>query len=156
MPRGAYFQLTSTQNVSLEMLPIPPDQTSPLAAGLPKHRKGSASTSAPTVPRRQGDRDGGDDDDGDGDDAAARRLPVYVRFRHLVEHGIVASWQSLLRLIDEDGFPEGTMLGRNTRAWTVDEVQEWLANRPSARKIVPPKKPRQQQQDDIEGPNPQL
>jgi predicted DNA-binding transcriptional regulator AlpA len=32
-----------------------------------------------------------------------------------------------LRLIDEEGFPPGAMLGRNTRAWALDEVEAWLA-----------------------------
>jgi hypothetical protein len=41
-------------------------------------------------------------------------------------------------MIDEDGFPAGTMIGRNTRAWRVDEVEVWLESRPSARKAVPP------------------
>ena len=30
------------------------------------------------------------------------------------------------------------MIGSNTRAWRVDEVEPWLASRPSARKAVPP------------------
>jgi hypothetical protein len=29
----------------------------------------------------------------------------------------VRNWPTLLRLIDEEGFPPGAMLGRNTRAW---------------------------------------
>jgi predicted DNA-binding transcriptional regulator AlpA len=134
------------------MPPTPPDQCSPITADLPK-RKNSASTSVPTstVHHGHGDRGGGDDEDGDGDDdAVAGRLPVFVRYQHLEAAGIASSWQALSRLIDNDGFPEGIMLGRNTRAWQLDEVEAWIANRPTARKIVPPKKPRQ---DDIEGLN---
>jgi hypothetical protein len=77
-----------------------------------------------------------------------------VRFRHLVEHGIVANWPSLLRLISEEGFPAGAMLGRNTRAFPLDLVEAWLAARPTARKIVPPaKRPRRKRQE-IESPVP--
>jgi predicted DNA-binding transcriptional regulator AlpA len=52
-----------------------------------------------------------------------------------------------LRLIDEEGFPPGAMLGRNTRAWALDEVEAWLAARPTARKAVPRRK---QQHDEVE------
>ena len=74
----------------------------------------------------------------DGDGAARRALPVYVRYADLVAAGIVANWTTLLRLIDAEDFPAGTMIGANTRAWRVDEVEAWLASRPSARKIMPP------------------
>jgi hypothetical protein len=29
------------------------------------------------------------------------------------------------------------MIGRNTRAWPVNEIESWLASRPIVRKIVP-------------------
>jgi Prophage CP4-57 regulatory protein (AlpA) len=72
------------------------------------------------------------------------RLPTFVRFRDLVDANIVRNWPTLLRLIDEEGFPPGAMLGRNTRAWALDEVEAWLAD-PTARKAVPRRK---QQHDD--------
>jgi predicted DNA-binding transcriptional regulator AlpA len=59
-------------------------------------------------------------------------LARYVRFRDLVAAGIVYNWPTLLRLIDREGFPVGIWLGPNTRAWRVDEVESWLANRPHA------------------------
>jgi hypothetical protein len=68
----------------------------------------------------------------------ARGLPTYVRYADLVAAGIVANWTTLLRLIDDEGFPPGTMIGPNTRAWRVDEVEAWLASRPTARKAVSP------------------
>ena len=64
-------------------------------------------------------------------------LPQFVRFRDLVAAGIVQNWPTLLRLIAEDGFPTGTLLGRNTRAWRLDEIENWLRSRPTARKILP-------------------
>jgi predicted pyridoxine 5'-phosphate oxidase superfamily flavin-nucleotide-binding protein len=71
-----------------------------------------------------------------GPDDAAGRLPVFVRFTDLVDANIVRNWPTLLRLIAENGFPVGVMLGRNTRAWVLAEVEAWLATRPMAKKIV--------------------
>jgi hypothetical protein len=64
------------------------------------------------------------------------RLTTFVRFRDLVNANIVRNWPTLLRLIDKDGFPPGVMLGRNTRAWALDEVEAWLAARPTAKNAV--------------------
>ena len=75
------------------------------------------------------------------------RLTTFVRFRDLVDANIVRNWPTLLRLIDEDGFPPGVMLGRNTRAWALDEVEAWLAARPTAKKVVHGRK---QQHDEVE------
>ena len=59
-------------------------------------------------------------------------LPVYVRFRDLKAAGIVQNWQGIKRLVEEQGFPPGVMLGPNTRAWIVGDVRGWLATRPLA------------------------
>lgn len=71
------------------------------------------------------------------DATTPRLLPRFVRYRDLVAAGIVANWPTLLRLIAEDGFPPGVMLGRNTRAFPLDEIEAWLRSRPTARKILP-------------------
>jgi predicted DNA-binding transcriptional regulator AlpA len=95
------------------------------------------ASAPPTVPppvplqsphQKQGDR--GDDPD----DAAA--LPVFVRYRDLVKARIVGNRVTLARLIDEDGFPTGFMLGRNTRVWALGDVEAWIASRPTARKEI--------------------
>jgi predicted DNA-binding transcriptional regulator AlpA len=85
------------------------------------------------------------DDDGRVAKLAARRsglvqsgFPVLVRFNDLVAAGIVQNRTTLLRLIDGGNFPPGMLIGRNTRAWRLDELEAWLASRPSARKAVPP------------------
>jgi predicted DNA-binding transcriptional regulator AlpA len=65
-------------------------------------------------------------------------FPIFVRYDDLVAAGFVASWTQLLRMIDDEGFPAGTMLSANVRAWRLDEVEAWLAARPTARKTVPP------------------
>ena len=78
--------------------------------------------------QRQGDR-------GSADDAAGHGLRRYVRFNDLVAAGIVTNWATLARLQDQEGFPLGVMLGKNTRVWPVDEVENWVARRPVARKV---------------------
>jgi hypothetical protein len=69
--------------------------------------------------------------------AGDEQLRVWVRYRHLEEAGIVRSWAALNDLIDFEGFPAGILLGRNTRAFDMRLVQDWLAARPVARKDVP-------------------
>ena len=101
---------------------------------------------APAMPpARQGDR--GNRDHG-GDDAAvdaARLLPVYVRFNDLVRANIATSWPQVLRMIEGENFPTGIMLGPNTRAWRLDLVEAWLAARPTARKIVNPRRVKEEE-----------
>src|SRR5262249_643561 len=113
-----------------------------VAGAGPRQPRNPAAASTAAPHQRFGDRGSGDDgDDGDGDDddtAAPRGLPVSVRYADLVAAGIVANWTTLLRLIDDEGFPPGIMIGPNTRAWRVDAVERWLAERPSARKSISP------------------
>jgi hypothetical protein len=60
----------------------------------------------------------------------APQLPVFVRFGDLVDAGILSNWPMLSRLIREQGFPAGVMLGAHTRAWPLRDVEAWLAQRP--------------------------
>jgi hypothetical protein len=80
-------------------------------------------------------------------EAEATPLPRFVRYRHLQDAGIIDSWQTLCRLIDEHGFPPGIFLSPNVRAWNVDEVERWLAGRPSQRKPVPSRWHRDSEQE---------
>lgn len=57
-------------------------------------------------------------------------LPTFIRFKDLKARGIVDSWPQLGRLMRDRGFPRGIMLGANTRAWTTDEVADWLGRQP--------------------------
>ena len=102
------------------------------SARPPLARPSVRSAPPTTIHRRQGDRGSADDDA-----AASQRLPIYLRFDDLVAANIVRNWTTLKRLLDEDGFPPGVMLGRNTRAWSLAAVAAWLAARPMARKPVP-------------------
>ena len=58
-------------------------------------------------------------------------LPTLVRFKGLLERGIVDTYQGLRHLIKNEGFPPGRLLGPSTRAWTTQEVADWLATRPT-------------------------
>jgi hypothetical protein len=60
----------------------------------------------------------------------------FLRFSDLKDRGIFNSRMTLKRAIDERGFPQGRLLTPGCRAWTEDEVSEWLASRPVARKTV--------------------
>jgi predicted DNA-binding transcriptional regulator AlpA len=81
---------------------------------------------SPTTPhQRQGDRSDDDDDD------PAPRLTTYVRFRDLVAAGIVSNWPTLMRLIREQEFPSGVMIGAHSRRWPLRDVEIWLAQRPT-------------------------
>jgi hypothetical protein len=64
-------------------------------------------------------------------------LPVFARFHDLKDAGITQNWEHLTRLIDKEGFPPGILLSRNIRAWDIEEVRRWLAERPVERKIIP-------------------
>jgi hypothetical protein len=69
-------------------------------------------------------------------------LPYYVRFRDLRAANIVDNWQQLFRLINDYGFPCGTLLSPNVRAWDREEVRKWLDARPVERKIIAPRRAR--------------
>jgi predicted DNA-binding transcriptional regulator AlpA len=68
--------------------------------------------------------------------AIATSLPRFVRFKDLRAAGIVDNWPTLLRLVDQQNFPEGVLLSPNIRAWNIDDVQKWLESRPTERKII--------------------
>jgi predicted DNA-binding transcriptional regulator AlpA len=57
---------------------------------------------------------------------------ILIRFSDLFERKIVKNWPTLKRWVEREGFPPGKMIGPNTRAWTEEEVNEWLASRPDA------------------------
>jgi hypothetical protein len=65
-------------------------------------------------------------------------IPRYVRYADLLAAGIFRSWTQAIRLIDEEGFPPGQLLSRNVRVWCWPDVEQWLATRPTARKVIPP------------------
>jgi predicted DNA-binding transcriptional regulator AlpA len=102
----------------------------------PASKSRQPSTASTTAPhQRQGDRGSAED--------GATRLPKFVRFHDLRAVGIVSNWPQLYNLIDEYDFPPGVLLSPNIRAWDIEEVQRWLASRPTERKIVAPRRSNQ-------------
>jgi len=55
---------------------------------------------------------------------------VLWRFSDLQARGIVGSRPQLKNLQVKNGFPEGQMLGDNTRAWRASDIEDWIAARP--------------------------
>jgi hypothetical protein len=54
-----------------------------------------------------------------------------LRFNDLVEGKIVKNRQTLQNWKRRYGFPAGRLLSPNCRAWTPEEIADWLASRPS-------------------------
>jgi hypothetical protein len=80
-------------------------------------------------------------------------MTVLLRFADLKKRGLVNSWPQLKRLQTLHGFPVGIMLSANVRAWPEDQVDRWLADRPT--KGPPPRggagRRRKRMSDDAEG-----
>jgi hypothetical protein len=58
---------------------------------------------------------------------------ILLRFKHLKQRRIVENWPQLKRLVETQGFPPGRLLGMNSRAWTEEEIDNWLSTRPTSR-----------------------
>jgi predicted DNA-binding transcriptional regulator AlpA len=58
-------------------------------------------------------------------------VPKQLRVKDLQQRGIAASHQAVRHLQLHENFPPGRLLGPNTRVWSVDEVNAWLATRPT-------------------------
>jgi predicted DNA-binding transcriptional regulator AlpA len=59
-------------------------------------------------------------------------IPRLYRYKELKALGIIQNWTTLLRLIANGDFPPGKQISPNGRAWTEDEIAEWLESRPQA------------------------
>ena len=57
---------------------------------------------------------------------------LLLRFADLKARGIVRNRTTLSRWIKNIGFPPGIMIGMNTRTWTEEEIDAWLAERARA------------------------
>jgi predicted DNA-binding transcriptional regulator AlpA len=66
-----------------------------------------------------------------------------LRYRDLLERGIVRNRPTLNNWIRKLGFPPGQLTGPNSRTWGEHEVEDWLAGRPTAPKPTPnpPRRP---------------
>jgi len=65
--------------------------------------------------------------------AKASREMKLLRFADLKARGIVRNWPTLKRWIEREGFPQGILLGPNSRAWEEEGVNDWVASRPQHR-----------------------
>ncbi len=57
-----------------------------------------------------------------------------LRYRDLVDRGIVSNRMTLHRWIVGNDFPKPIKIGPNSIAWRVDDVESWLAERARASK----------------------
>jgi predicted DNA-binding transcriptional regulator AlpA len=125
-----------------------PKQSKKRAAELSAHRRFPDQVAADAEPDDESAADA--EQSADIEQSAAERrkskkrkprlsppLPSYLRYPDLVAANIVTSWMGVSRLIDTEGFPPGVLLSANTRAWRRDEVEAWLASRPSGKKPIP-------------------
>lgn len=63
-------------------------------------------------------------------------IPQFLRFNDLKVRGIVPNRVTLRGWILNNGFPPGRLIGPNMRAWTEDEVTDYINSRPTAMKPV--------------------
>ncbi len=63
---------------------------------------------------------------------------AYRRYSHLVECGLVANRATLRNLILKNGFPPGRLIGPNTRVWSDEELDAYVAGCPVGPKATPP------------------
>lgn len=54
----------------------------------------------------------------------------FVRYKYLEENGIISNRMQLARAIERYEFPKPVALGENTLAWSLEEVEAWIASRP--------------------------
>ena len=64
-------------------------------------------------------------------------MATYLRFDDLRKRGIVNNRVTLTNWIRDQGFPPGMLVGPNSRIWPEDQVEAWLATRPTAPKPPP-------------------
>ena len=60
-----------------------------------------------------------------------------LRYADLRALGVVNNRVTLNNWIRDLGFPRGQLTGPNSRTWGEDEVQAWIAKRPTAPKPTP-------------------
>ena len=63
-------------------------------------------------------------------------MTTLLRFEDLKARGIVRNWPCLNKWIAREGFPPGRKLGPQTRVWTEQEIEEWIASRPTAGEVA--------------------
>jgi hypothetical protein len=69
-------------------------------------------------------------------------MRTYLRYSDLKNRGLVKNRTQLKNMIDNYGFPPGRLLSPNVRAWTDEEVDNYVDNCPVEAKPVPKSKGR--------------
>ena len=69
-------------------------------------------------------------------------LPTFIRYPELKAAGLVKNWTNLRERILHHGFPPGRLIGPNMRAWTPEEIRDYVASCPTAPKLIPPRRKR--------------
>jgi hypothetical protein len=67
------------------------------------------------------------------DEAVKRAARLWLSFADLQAEGVTTNWQTLSVWVRNEGFPPGRLFGPNSRRWTREEINEWLASRPTTR-----------------------
>jgi hypothetical protein len=62
-------------------------------------------------------------------------LPTFIKFAELKAAGTINNHCALKILIDDHNSPKGRWHGSATHVGTLDEVEQWLANRPGERPV---------------------
>lgn len=57
----------------------------------------------------------------------------FYRYDDLCDMGIVNNWMTLSRLIKNKGFPRPVPFSASLKAYPVDEVEAWLAEKTASR-----------------------
>lgn len=65
-------------------------------------------------------------------------MDTFLRFKDLQAAGIVRNRTTLSRWIESQNFPTGRLFGNNTRAFSLREVENWLATRKARLTVEPP------------------
>ena len=60
-----------------------------------------------------------------------------LRYDDLVAKGVVNNRTTLYRWIKERGFPPGFLIGPNSRVWTDEKVEAWVAEQAAAAEAMP-------------------
>jgi predicted DNA-binding transcriptional regulator AlpA len=66
--------------------------------------------------------------------------PWFLRYKDLTKLGIFRSPMTMKRAIDCGDLAQGRMLSANVRAWSQEEIAQYIATRPTARKAPPLRK----------------
>jgi hypothetical protein len=113
--------------VEEQLMDIPTEQQTTFG---PRGSKNIQPLKSSTISQQRRQHRSNADADADADDD--EKLPAHVRFKDLVQAGVVSNHMQLTRMIKTDGFPPGFLVSANIRLWNVADVRAWLAAKQQA------------------------